>query len=151
MKISFISEIEGHPISIKGGFLLLSDTDLRLIQAVLTVIISDQSSPTPQSVNLAVTMPTTAPLLQTVSEAVVNTTNGLTNGSETVTTTAGLGPYTYSYAPGASFTNILNNTHSQSGLARGSYTATVQKNNGLSVSKNFSLFKSTRKITTMIK
>ncbi len=102
------------------------------------VTIKDSSSPQQILPPLTVTVPASTPAAHTVNVAVIDATNGLSNGSATVTTTAGLGPYTYSYSPGTlTFQNISGNSHSRTGLPAGTYTVTVKTFLGCSVSKSF--------------
>ena len=119
-----------------------------------TLVVKDGSTPQqifpqPPAAPLTVTMPSTAPAIHTVSLSVANATNGLNNGSVNVTTTSGLGPYTYTYTPGTTFSGVLSNTHSRTGLAPGSYSVGVKTNYGCNVNKSFTIQKSLKSDTLL--
>ena len=56
-----------------------------------------------------------------------------------MTTTAGMGPYTYTYTPGTSYAGVSTNTHNQNGLAAGTYSVGVKTNYGCNVNKSFTI------------
>jgi hypothetical protein len=111
------------------------------------VTIKDSSSPQQTLPPITVTVPATAPAAHTVNVAVVNATNGQANGSATVTTTAGLGPYTYTFTPGTA-SSSPNNSFTRSNLAAGSYSVQVRTGFGCTSSRTFKILQNTTTTTT---
>ena len=99
-----------------------------LCAGTYTVTVTDMASPgCTQTANVNLTDPPPMSL----STSKVDATCGMSNGSATVTVTAGGSPnYNYQWSNGVVSNNNPSNTHTISGLSAGSYTVTVTNSNG---------------------
>jgi len=87
--------------------------------------------------NLQVT--STLPAMHTVAVRAINATGPVNNGSAVVSTSGGIGPYIYTFAPGLTYPNVSGTSLTQTALAARAYTVTVQTSQGCSVTKPFTI------------